>query len=166
MPFVNEIPSAEDIEKFDLPFRLDLDKPIEFRRDWAADRERDIYVTGPGRIGNQAHDEELKSYFNVYLGSAKLQVILKPQQTPGDFEANPYHIHWPELLEIWAVHPQENRLVEIYKSARQNPDAPNPYLRNYSLNEFVAVFKESASVRKAGYHNRAIDAPIVVGFGF
>ena len=166
MSFVIEIPSAEDIETYQLPYMEDLQGPIELRRPWTADRDRGIYMIGPGGIGKQEHDEELKRYFDVYLGRTKLRVILKPKQTPGDYKANPYYIHWPALLEIWALHPRENRLVEIYKAARQNPDAPNPYLRNYSLNEFMVIFKEAVAVCKEGYYNKFIHAPIVVSFGF
>ncbi len=168
MAFVNEIPSAEDIEKFDLPYKPDLSDPIELRRDWAVDRERDVYVTGPGGIGKQDRDEPLKRYFVVYLGRSKIRVLLEPQRTTGDYKNSPYHIHWPALHEIWALRPQDSRFVEIYNLARQNPDSPNSYLRNYSLNEFLAIFKEAATVRKEGFHNRFILTPVAVAvtFGF
>lgn len=43
MAFVNEIPTAEDIEKYELPYKLDLEKPIEHRRMWTVDRERNFF---------------------------------------------------------------------------------------------------------------------------
>ena len=48
MPFIEEIPSAQDIKDFDPPFGPDLEKPIEERRFWWADRERDVYLIGVG----------------------------------------------------------------------------------------------------------------------
>jgi hypothetical protein len=166
MTFVNEIPNAQDIDKYDLPYKLDLERPIEQRRTWLADRERDIYLTGPGATGNQAHDDNVKFYFNIYLGQSKLKVVMEPSRRPGDFKADPYHIHWPALLEIWVVHPQENRMVELVNLTRQTPDVSHPLLQNRSLNEFVAIFKEAVAARKEGDYNKHIHAPITVSFGF
>ena len=81
MAFVNEIPSAEDIKKFDLPYGPDLEKPMEHRRSWLADRERDIYLTGPGATGNQAYDDNVKYYFNIYFGRSKFHQSLGLQRT-------------------------------------------------------------------------------------
>lgn len=166
MSFINEIPSPEDIEKFGLPYGSDLEKPLEHRRSWLADRERDIYLTGPGATGNQAYDEDVKYYFNIYLGKSKLKVVVEPSRTPGDYKVDPYFIHWPALLEVWAVHPQENRLVEVLKLTSTTPDIPHPFLQGYSLNEFVSIFKAAVAARKAGNFNKHIQTPITVSFGF
>ncbi len=48
MPFINEIPSAEDIEKYGLPFKKDLDLDISLRRQWTVDRERNFHLYGGG----------------------------------------------------------------------------------------------------------------------
>ncbi|WP_395669012.1 hypothetical protein [Rhodoferax sp.] len=160
MTFKNEIPSAEDIQRFDLPYGLDLEKPIEHRRTWLADRERDIYLTGPGATGNQAHDDNVKTCFDVYLGKSKLKVIVEPSRTLGDFRADPYFIHWPALLEIWVG------TIEVIKLTSSTPDVPHPLLQGRSLNEFVVILKEAVSENKAGYYTRFISAPITVSFGF
>lgn len=166
MAFVNEIPTAEDIEKYDLPYNLDLERPIEQRRSWLADRERGFYLTGPGVTGNQAFEDNVKMYFNLILGRSMFKVVMEPKQTPGDFNSNPYHIHWPALLEIWTVHPQESRMVEVCKTAREAPNVPHPLLQDHSLNEFVKILKEAITAHKEGDYNKYIQAPITVSFGF
>ncbi len=50
MPFINEIPSAEDIEKYGLPFKKDLDLDISLRRQWTVDRERNFHLYGGGPL--------------------------------------------------------------------------------------------------------------------
>jgi hypothetical protein len=166
MAFVNEIPSAEDIEKYDLPYKLDLDRPIENRRIWTVDRERNSYLTGGGLTGNPAFEDNLKTCFRLYLAGSKFEVILEPRLTPNGFDGNPYQIYWPALLSIWALRPQENRMLEVSKSAWEQPDKPNPVLNNMPLNQFVALFKEAVSIYKAGDYNRHIHHPITVSFGF
>ncbi|ALR09345.2 hypothetical protein XFFB_09235 [Xylella fastidiosa] len=46
MPFINEIPSAEDIEKYGLPFKNDLNVDMRLRNPWTIDRERNFYLYG------------------------------------------------------------------------------------------------------------------------
>lgn len=168
MPFVHELPSAEDVEKYDLPYRADLEDPVELRRKWTVDRDRDSFLIGGGATGNQAYEgaETIKVYFILYLAGSKFRIIMEPDRTPGDFNADPYFIHWPALLEIWAIRPQENRMVDVTKSVKEQPDSPHPMLNNYSFNEFVAIFKEALSVHKAGFYNRHIKTLITVSFGF
>lgn len=91
---------------------------------------------------------------------------MEPDLTPGDFKVDPYFIHWPALLEIWAIRPQENRMVDVTKTVKEQPDASHTMLSNYSFNEFVSIFKEALIVHKAGFYNRVIKAPITVTFGF
>ncbi|KFA41668.1 hypothetical protein DF22_001665 [Xylella fastidiosa] len=50
MPFINEIPSAEDIEKYGLPFKKDLDLDISLRSQWTVDRERNFHLYGGGGL--------------------------------------------------------------------------------------------------------------------
>lgn len=166
MPFVNEIPSAEDIEKYDLPYRLDLQLPIERRRMWTVDRERGVFLPGGGMTGNQAFDGDVKSIFDFYIGDSKFQVILEPRSTPSGYLGNPYHIHWPALLEIRAVLPKDNRIDKVQKNAWEQPEIPLQILNGLSLNQFVELFKEALSVHKAGDYNKRIHVPIVVTFGF
>lgn len=168
MAFAHELPSAEDIKKYDLPYYLDLQDPIELRRKWTVDRERDFFLTGGGATGNPAFEDpkKIKVYFTLYLSGSKFKIIIEPDHTPGDFNVDPYFIHWPALLEIWAIRPQENRMVDVTKAVKEQPEVPHPMLNNYSFNEFVAIFKEALSVHKAGYYNKHIKAPITVTFGF
>lgn len=168
MAFIHEIPSAEDIEKYDLPYRADLEDPIELRRMWTVDRERDSFVIGGGLTGNPAFEgqENLKASFDFYLASSKFEIIMEPKRTPGDFNVDPFHIHWPALLEIWAIRPQEKRMIDVTKSVKEQPDSPHPMLNNHSFNQFVAIFKEALIVHKAGFYNRHIKVPITVTFGF
>ncbi len=46
MPFINEIPSAEDIEKYGLPFKKGLNLDISLRSQWTVDRERNFHLYG------------------------------------------------------------------------------------------------------------------------
>jgi hypothetical protein len=166
MAFVNEIPSAEDIEKYDLPYRLDLQRPIEQRRMWTADRERGVFLPGGGMTGNQAFDDDVKAIFDFYIAHSKFQVILEPRLSPNGYTGNPYHIHWPALLEIWAVLPKDNQMAKVPKTAWEQPENPLPILNGYSLNQFIEVFKEALSTHKAGDYNKRIHVPITVTFGF
>jgi hypothetical protein len=167
MAFVNKLPSEEDIVKYDLPFKLDLEKPIEHRRSWLTDRERDIHMTGPGATGNPAFEDKVKMRVSLYLGRCKIQVILEPPKVaPGGFKANPYYIHWPALLEIWVIHPQEQRMIEVLQAASKNPDKPEQLLQGHSLRDFVEILKEALSARKEGDSTHHIQAPITVTFGF
>ncbi len=50
MPFINEIPSAEDIEKYGLPFKHDLNVDMRLRNPWTIDRERNFYLYGGGLL--------------------------------------------------------------------------------------------------------------------
>ncbi len=46
MPFINEIPSAEDIEKYGLPYKKQLNLDISLRSQWTVDRERNFHLYG------------------------------------------------------------------------------------------------------------------------
>ncbi len=47
MPFINEIPTAEDIEKYGmLPYKNDLNLDISLRSQWTVDRERNFHLYG------------------------------------------------------------------------------------------------------------------------
>jgi hypothetical protein len=166
MAFVLEIPSAEDIKKFDLPFWPDLEKPVEERRTWLADRERNVYLTGVGATGNQAFDDNIKQRAGFYLGQTRFNVILEPRKTPGDFKANPYTMHYPALLQILVYISPERGMIDVLPEVKKAPNEPNPLLQNRSLNEFVALLKEALVVWKAGDSNEYIHGTITVSFGF
>ena len=168
MPFIEEIPSAQDIKDFDLPFWPDLEKPIEERRTWLADRERDVYLTGVGYTGNPAFDdyEYIKMVTSFYLGRTKFRVILEPSNRPDDLNSDPYIIHYPALLNINIYVNAERGMIDVLPELRREPDAPYVLLQNRSLNEFLVLLKEALTARGAGRSNKYIHGTITVSFGF
>ncbi len=96
MPFINEIPSAEDIEKYGLPFKKDLDLDISLRRQWTVDRERNFYLYVGGLTGNPAYEGIVYYCFYLYLNGTKFIVELDVDRnrTPSTFEDNPYIVEW------------------------------------------------------------------------
>ncbi len=167
MAFIEELPSAEDIKKFDLPFALDLEKPVEHRRTWFADHGRGVYLTGVGYTGNPAFDdyEHIKASAGFYLGRKKFKVILERYIAPDDFNANPYSIHYPDLLKIY-VYTVERGMFDVLPEVSKLPGTQHAFLQNYSLNEFVLLFKEALTARKAGDSNKYIPGIVNVSFGF
>jgi hypothetical protein len=166
MAFIEEIPSAQDIKDFDLPFWPDLEKPIENRRTWWADRERDIYITSVGVTGNQAFDEDIKQRAGFYLGRKRFNVILEPRKTPGDYKVDPYTMHYPALLKIMVYISPERGMIDVLPEVRKAPDKPHPFLQNRSLDEFVSLLKEALVAYRAGDSTKYIHGTIAVSFGF
>ena len=166
MAFNEEIPSAQDIKDFDLPFGPDLEKPIEHRRTWLADRERDVYLAYVGVTGNQAFDDNIKQDAGFYIGKTRFNFILEPSKTPGDFNASPYSIHYPALLKIYVYISPERGMIDVMPEVQKAPDEPHPFLQNRSLNEIVKLLKEALKIRKEGSYNKFIHGVITVTFGF
>ena len=166
MAFIEEIPSAEDIKNFDLPFWPDLEKPIEWRRTWLADRERDVYFLGVGVTGNQAFDDNIKKKAILYLGKKRFNIILEPGLGSLKFEDNPYIIDYPKLLQILVHIPERYITIDAMQEAQKAPDDPHPLLQNKSFNEFVSLLKEALAMWRAGYSNKRISGTITVTFGF
>ncbi|QPC02497.1 hypothetical protein IUD19_01515 [Xylella fastidiosa subsp. multiplex] len=167
MPFINEIPSAEDIEKYGLPFKKDLDLDISLRRQWTVDRERNFHLYGGGTTANQAFTDVFYYRFYLYLNGTKFVVELDAGRGSLVFEENPYVVVWSKLMSIkvWP-HDQVSPLKRVPPTAWDTPDAPQPLLDNRSLNQFIAILKEALTVHGAGDSNRRIHHPIVVRFGF
>ncbi|MRT52324.1 hypothetical protein FG476_01190, partial [Xylella fastidiosa subsp. multiplex] len=65
MPFINEIPSAEDIEKYGLPYKKQLNLDMRLRSQWTVDRERNFHLYGGGTTANQAFTDVF--YYRFYL---------------------------------------------------------------------------------------------------
>ena len=167
MPFVEEIPSAQDIKDFDLPFGPDLEKPIEERRTWLADRGRDVYLTGVGVTGNQAFDDDIKQNAGFYIGRKRFNVIMEPYPWIESERKDPYIIRYPELLKIMVYVSAERGMIDVLPETSKSPDVPHPFLQNKSLNEFIALLKEALTAYKAGQiGNKYIIGTIVVSFGF
>ncbi|KFA41663.1 MAG: hypothetical protein ABGU97_06890 [Xylella fastidiosa subsp. multiplex] len=169
MPFINEIPSAEDIEKYGLPFKKDLDLDISLRRQWTVDRERNFHLYGGGATANQAYEEIFYYRFYLYLNGTKFVVELDVDRnrTPSMFKDNPFVVEWSKLMSIkvWP-HDQVSPLKRVPPAAWDTPDAPQPLLGNRSLNQFIVILKEALTVHGAGESNDSIHHPIVVRFGF
>ncbi|HHW4681103.1 MAG TPA: hypothetical protein ACQGQX_06390 [Xylella taiwanensis] len=168
MPFINEIPSAEDIEKYGLLhlYKKNEILPIEIRRQWTVDHERNFYLCGIGQRGSQASDEPVYYQFQLYLNGPKFIVELDRDYGPSTFNDNPYVVRWDTIVSINAVSNPMKPLVSLPHSAWKNSDEPQPVLDNYSLNEFITILKEALTTRGAGESNRHIHHPIVVQFGF
>ncbi|ACA11346.1 hypothetical protein FG476_02480 [Xylella fastidiosa subsp. multiplex] len=169
MPFINEIPSAEDIEKYGLPYKNDVNLPMRLRSQWTVDRERNFHLYGGGATANQAYEEIFYYRFYLYLNGTKFVVELDvdPNRKPPTFKDNPYVIVWSKLMSIkvWP-HDQVSPLKRVPPAAWDTPDAPQSLLDNRSLNQFIVILKEALTVRGAGDANRNIHHPIVVHFGF
>ncbi|HHW4677134.1 hypothetical protein XfCFBP8082_05065 [Xylella fastidiosa subsp. fastidiosa] len=168
MPFINEIPSAEDIEKYGLPYKKQLNLDISLRSQWTVDRERNFHLYGGG-TANQAYEEIFYYRFYMYLNGTKFVVELDVDRNriPSMFKDNPYVVEWSKLMSIkvWH-HDQVSPLKRVPPAAWDTPDAPQPLLDNRSLNQFIAILKEALTVHGAGDSNRRIHHPIVVHFGF
>ncbi|AXI82800.1 hypothetical protein FUT69_04760 [Xylella taiwanensis] len=166
MPFINEIPAAEDIEKYGLPYKNDLNLPMRLRNEWTVDRERNFHLYGLGATGNQAFEEKIYHRFKLYLNGKNFIVELEDGGALR-FDDNPNVVVWSKLMSIWLIpHDQVSPLKILPPSAWETPDAPQPLLDNYSLNQFVTILKEAFTVYGDGYANRYIHTPIVVRFGF
>ena len=167
MTFVEEIPSAQDIKDFDLPFWPDLEKPIEHRRSWFVDRERDVYLAYIGATGNQAFDDNIKQDAGFYFGKKLFNVILEPREGSGSVHENPFAIHYPALLKIMVYVSPERGMIDVLPDACKAPDQPHPLLQGKSLGDFVAILKEALTVYGAGkVMNKYIKGTINVSFGF
>ncbi|WP_058570010.1 hypothetical protein ACN3VN_09315 [Xylella fastidiosa] len=169
MPFINEIPSAEDIEKYGLPFKKGLNLDISLRSQWTVDRERNFHLYGGGLTGNPAYEDAIYYRFYLYLNGTKFVVELDVDRNrkPPRFKDNPYVVEWSKPVSIKVMpHDQAGYLKELPHSAWESPDVPQPLLDNYSFNEFISIFKEAVTVHGAGDANRHIHHPIVVHFKF
>ncbi|ALR07195.1 hypothetical protein XFHB_10410 [Xylella fastidiosa] len=167
MPFINEIPSAEEIEKYGLPYKNDVNLPMRLRSQWTVDRERNFHLYGGGATANQAYEEIFYYRFYLYLNGTKFVVELDAGRGSLVFEDNPYVVVWSKLMSIELMpSDQGGYLKALPRSAWDTPDAPQPLLQNYSLNQFIVILKEALTVHGAGDSNRRIHHPIVVRFGF
>lgn len=132
MPFINQIISDEDIEKYRLPF----ERNGEFY--WTRDLERNYYLWG-GYHGNPAHGEDIEGRFHLYLDGAELYFALRPGPGSVEFSETPYTVAWesieymkPSSLE--ALH--KRKAIEVIKEAltvygRNGRD--NKYTRNIQV---------------------------------
>jgi hypothetical protein len=164
MPFINEYASDQDIEHYQLPFKKNL--PLEYKRIWTVDRERNFYLSCIGVSGNQAFEDNIKRVAHLYLDGYKFRVFLERGKGSLIFTENPYLICWSEILTIWSLAPNSEYQSELPSNAWQDLDVIQPLLGHRSLNTFITILKEALMEHKEGDSNENIHVPIVVQFGF
>lgn len=166
MAFVNEIPTEQDIEKYNLSaFVSDKDKPLKWRGVWTVDRERDFHLWG-GLSGDQAHDDEVLGKFNFYLAGLEFLVSLEPGNNTGPFVEKPFFVRWKALRSICSIRRDLDRQIEMPKAIGSTPDEPQEFFGNRSLNDFISLLKEGLIEHKKGYFNQFISGPMIIEFEF
>jgi hypothetical protein len=94
MPFVNEVVSDDDIDRYELPFAKGDGQY------WTRDQERDLYLWG-GRSGNPARDEEIEGKFHFYVGGTLLRITLRLGEWSRDWTVKPYVVAWDGPVGIY-----------------------------------------------------------------
>lgn len=94
MPFVNEVVSDDDIDRYGLGF------PKGGVRHWTRDKERDAYLWG-GKSGNPARDEEIEGRFHFYIAGTLLRISLRPGDWSRNWHVKPYVVAWADLIGIY-----------------------------------------------------------------
>jgi hypothetical protein len=94
MPFVNEVVSDDDIDRYDLPFAKGDGQY------WTRDRDRDLYLWG-GESGNPARDEEIEGKFHLYLAGTLLRITLSLGEWSRDWTVTPYVVAWDGPVGIY-----------------------------------------------------------------
>ena len=164
MAFVNEFPSEEDIDKYNLVnYKKNKDLPLEYRRTWTVDHAKNCYICG-GLSGNPAFGEEIKGKFSLYINGQKFLVKLIPGESSLVFTDNPYRVKWDAVEDISAI--RSDHYARLPNSAWLNPDVSQPVLDGMSLNSFLKILRDALSIHGEGDTNRNIHNPIVVQFGF
>jgi len=93
MPFVNEVVSDDDIDRYNLPFAKGGGQW------WTRDQERDLYLWG-GESGNPARDEDIVGRFNFYIHGIHLKITLELGEWSKDWDAKPYVVAWKKILHL------------------------------------------------------------------
>jgi hypothetical protein len=90
MPFVNEIVSDEDIDKYELGFSKGRD------RWWTRDAKRDYYLWG-GSTDFDSFGEYFEGKFYLLVDGVRLQVSLLQGEWSQNWHAKPYVIVWDKI---------------------------------------------------------------------
>lgn len=93
MPFVNEVVSDADIDRYDLPFEKGSG------RYWTRDAERDFYLWG-GKVGNPAFGMEFEGQFHLFVNGIELFVCLEPGEGSFRLADRPYVIRWHQVKAV------------------------------------------------------------------
>jgi len=94
MPFVNEVVSDDDIDRYNLPFAKGGGQW------WTRDQERDLYLWG-GESDNPARDEDIVGRFNFYIHGIHLKITLELGEWSKDWDAKPYVVAWNRLISVY-----------------------------------------------------------------
>lgn len=94
MPFVNEVVSDDDIDRYGLPFAKGR------RQYWTRDKERDLYLWG-GEGGNPAWGEEVVGEFHLFITGTLLRIRISLGEWSRDWTVKPYVVAWDQLLSIY-----------------------------------------------------------------
>lgn len=93
MPFVNEVVSDDDIDRYGLPFAKGGGQW------WTRDQQRDLYLWG-GESGNPARDEEVVGKFRFFMDGVLLRITLSFGEWSKDWTVKPYVVAWDKILSI------------------------------------------------------------------
>ncbi|MCS5698254.1 hypothetical protein NZK32_04255, partial [Cyanobium sp. FGCU-52] len=93
MPFVNEVVSDEDIDRYGLPFEKGSG------RYWTRDAERDFYLWG-GKVGNPAFGIEFEGQFHLYAYGVDVLICLEPGAGSSRLSDRPFIVRWSRLKSI------------------------------------------------------------------
>jgi len=93
MPFVNEVVSDDDIDRYNLPFAKGGGQW------WTRDQERDLYLWG-GESGNPARDEDIVGRFHFYIHGIHLKITIELGEWSKDWSVKPYVVAWEKILHL------------------------------------------------------------------
>ncbi|MCQ8895791.1 hypothetical protein NQT62_04980 [Limnobacter humi] len=170
MGFENVVPTLEEIEQYDLPFRHYIDDS-NYPMTLTADRSRAIYMSGVGLTCNPAFGDP-DDVLSIYFGSQGFEVILKRREyadlieTEGGVETLKKKRYFPAILSIWSLNNSSYGAPDLYKKYLETPDQHTKELADHSLNEFIQVMKESITVYELDKIYRFNKCQGIVTFGF
>jgi hypothetical protein len=93
MPFVNEIVSDEDIDKYELGFSKGGDHW------WTRDADRDFYLWG-GCTDFESLGEYIEGHFFLVVDGLKLELSILCGQWSKNWYVKPYIIVWDRILWV------------------------------------------------------------------
>jgi hypothetical protein len=112
MPFVNEVVSDEDIDRYGLPFEKGSG------RYWTRDAERDFYLWG-GNVGNPAFGEPVRVCFRIFLAGDLFTVFLEPPEVVRSSAEEPLLISWQKLLLVSPTCPSGERRDQLKRVLKE-----------------------------------------------
>jgi len=127
MAFINQVISAEDIEKYGLPFKQKSDFY------WTRDIENNFYLWG-GLGGNPAYGEEIEGRFHLYLDGEEFYFVIRPGKGSFKFSESPYVVVWKSIEYVKPLGLDAMKRVRAINILR---DALTVYGRNGRDNKYT-----------------------------